>query len=307
MTFGSPVGSPPPEGLLYLAASGKELQASLRAVEEQQRRTTPDFEFEYGVVNQPDKWQAVACWPIFRSTQELERLRRSNESATYHMLQTLHYCHHGHTKLTGVSLRDREDVSICREVGTAARNMLVNAGMLKLHRQSRTSWTTTLEYCRVLYSILKEEPAELEQIDITGKDANIWKRASSLVYRLLQAANISEQELLDSCKEIAWPSFWADEVRHLEPLAEVAERVHKLGLATSLSSQSLEPPLAPRRNRKAAGRVKTRQKGLEVRIEKKHRFRALNGLDCENILKDAYIIHGHALRNTAQRKNSCIY
>ncbi|KAI0119561.1 hypothetical protein F4814DRAFT_412457 [Daldinia grandis] len=319
MVFGSPIGSPLAEGWHYLAASD-ELQRSLRAAEEQQRRATPDFESERSTVSRPNKWEAVACWPMFHNIEELERLRRSNQSDMYHMLQVLHYCDYGHNKLTKVSLR-REDASVCRKIGEAARHMLVGAGKLNQtarqvrQKRGQTRWTTTLEYCCALYSLLKDtEPVELEKMkSITGsQDAGIWKPASSLVYRMLLAANISEQELLDSCKGIMWPSFWADEARHLAPLAEAAERTHRLSLARPLSpSQSpQQQPIAPRTPRPSqrrqwnrAGRVQKPRNGEAQgggrQQGRSKESRILDGLEYGNI--DACVVHGHALRNTAHR------
>ena len=83
-----------------------------------------------------------------------------------------------------------------------------------------------------------------------------------VVYNMLQRAGIPEQRLLDSNKEIERQSFWADEVVHLLPLAEAAERAHRLNLAVPQSPRteetraaSLSQPARPPPRDQVGGRV----------------------------------------------------
>lgn len=344
MTFGSPTGSPQPERCLHLVAGDEYLQEALHTAREQQRRETPDFEHERDAASRPVQSRGVALWHMFSGTEELQQLRHKNPSDTYHFLLTLHYCSKWYSQLE-VSAMDVQDATICSEMGTVARHMLERATtrpeQRRRQKKNNTSWTRTwtsaLEYCRVLYSKLKAAgPSQLEQIR-GSEDASVWKAAIPVVYDMLQRAGIPEQLLLDSSKEIEWPSFWADEVIHLEPLAEAAERAHRLSLAVrpSPSSQSPRPeetqvappaprpaPQPPRRNR-TGGRVQKRRKNSEAvgvlrrqrsRVEKSapqrngtsKRTRILNGLENSARLDDkdgkACMRGSYALRWNAARE-----
>lgn len=340
MTFGSPTGSPQPARCLHLVAGDEYLQEALRAVVEQQRRATPDFEHERDAASRPVQSRGVALWYMFSGIEELQQLRHKNPSDTYHFLLILHYCSKWYRQLED-SAMDVQDANICSEMGTVVRHMMERAAtrpeprrrQKKNYTSQAQTWSSTLEYCRVLYSKLKAAgPAKLEQMR-GSEDASVWKAAIPVVYDMLQRAGIPEQLLLDSSKEIEWPSFWADEVIHLEPLAEAAERAHRLSLAVRPSPSSPPPrpeetqaaPPAPRpvRRNRAGGEVQKRRKDGEAvgvlrrrgsRVEKSapqrngasKRTRISNGLDDSARLDDkdgkACMRGGHALRWNVARK-----